>query len=58
MAIVLMLTVILFVVVQNILSAQDTTGWSAIDVTLVFLFGTILLLAVVVLVFRAIAGSR
>ena len=48
--------IILFVVNQQVLAAQTTTSWSALSITLIFLIPSILALALIIMIFRAVTG--
>jgi hypothetical protein len=57
MAVAIVLGVILFVVTQSVLVATDTTGWSALQVTLAYLLPTVLLIGITVMIFKVVAGK-
>ncbi len=54
----IVLTIILFTVVQDVFLGTDTTGWTALQVTLTATLGTVMLIGAIVLVFRVVTGSR
>lgn len=58
MAVAVVLAIILFAISQDVLLSQDTSGWTSIQITLAFTLGTALLIAVVVMIFKAVTGSR
>ncbi len=54
----IVLTIILFTVVQDVFLGSDTSGWSTLQITLAGTLGTVMLIGAVVLVFRGVTGGR
>ena len=54
----IVLTIILFTVVQDVFLGSDTTGWSTLQITLAGTLGTVMLIGAVVLVFRLLTGGK
>ena len=57
LALAVVVGIILFTVGQTVLIGTSTTGWTGLQVTLAYLLPTTLLIGIVVLVFRAVAGK-
>lgn len=57
LALAVVVGIILFTVGQTVLIGTSTTGWTSLQVTLAYLLPTTLLIGIVVLVFRAVAGK-
>ena len=56
LALAIVVGIILFTVGQSVLTSTSTTGWTALQVTLAYLLPTTLLIGIVILAFRAVAG--
>ena len=56
LAVAIVVGLILFTVGQTVLVGSSTTGWTSLQVTLSRLLPTVVLIGIIILTFRAIAG--